>query len=232
MNIDDMTVPESSMITPKEDNDLSKPFEASEANNSEIVSNEVINSQMKASPSESSLSSINSDSSTGKLIKSLSVDKLNSQEKENEVPKEQTHTLPLPKNSNKKPIKFTVRKVSHEPIKISSKTNERQFSQGKKQLVESHKAYEHIKATQLKYDQYVTRISKIDKEIDFLVKLLPPYNVEIDYATRTKITKAIEKLKMKQDELDKKKYSLGITISRLWRDNSDSDIWVRSVSNQ
>ena len=37
---------------------------------------------------------------------------------------------------------------------------------------------------------------------------------------------------MKQDELDKKKYSLGITISRLWRDNSDSDIWVRSVSNQ
>ena len=61
--------------------------------------------------------------------------------------------------------------------------------------MESHKAYEQIKATQLKYDQYVTRIGKIDKEIDFLVKLLPPYNVEIDYATRTKITKAIEKLR-------------------------------------
>lgn len=225
-----MTVPETSIATIEDSIIVSKPFEASEANNSDIIATEVINSQIKASPSESSLSSINSDSSTGKLIKSLSVDKLNNQE--NEVPKEQTHTLPLPKNSNKKPIKFTVRKVSHEPIKISNKTNERQFSQGKKQVVESHKAYEQIKATQLKYDQYVTRIGKIDKEIDFLVKLLPPYNVEIDYATRTKITKAIEKLKMKQDELDKKKYSLGITISRLWRDNSDSDIWVRSVSNQ
>lgn len=225
-----MTVPETSIATIEDSIIVSKPFEASEANNSEIIATEVTNSQIKASPSESSLSSINSDSSTGKLIKSLSVDKLNNQE--NEVPKEQTHTLPLPKNSNKKPIKFTVRKVSHEPIKISNKTNERQFSQGKKQVVESHKAYEQIKATQLKYDQYVTRIGKIDKEIDFLVKLLPPYNVEIDYATRTKITKAIEKLKMKQDELDKKKYSLGITISRLWRDNSDSDIWVRSVSNQ
>lgn len=230
MNTDDMTVPETSIATIEDSIIVSKPFEASEANNSEIIATEVTNSQIKASPSESSLSSINSDSSTGKLIKSLSVDKLNNQE--NEVPKEQTHTLPLPKNSNKKPIKFTVRKVSHEPIKISNKTNERQFSQGKKQVVESHKAYEQIKATQLKYDQYVTRIGKIDKEIDFLVKLLPPYNVEIDYATRTKITKAIEKLKMKQDELDKKKYSLGITISRLWRDNSDSDIWVRSVSNQ
>lgn len=230
MNTDDMTVPETSIATIEDSIIVSKPFEASEANNSDIIATEVINSQIKASPSESSLSSINSDSSTGKLIKSLSVDKLNNQE--NEVPKEQTHTLPLPKNSNKKPIKFTVRKVSHEPIKISNKTNERQFSQGKKQVVESHKAYEQIKATQLKYDQYVTRIGKIDKEIDFLVKLLPPYNVEIDYATRTKITKAIEKLKMKQDELDKKKYSLGITISRLWRDNSDSDIWVRSVSNQ
>lgn len=225
-----MTVPETSIATIEDSIIVSKPFEASEANNSEIIATEVTNSQIKASPSESSLSSINSDSSTGKLIKSLSVDKLNNQE--NEVPKEQTHTLPLPKNSNKKPIKFTVRKVSHEPIKISNKTNERQFSQGKKQVVESHKAYEQIKATQLKYDQYVTRIGKIDKEIDFLVKLLPPYNVEIDYSTRTKITKAIEKLKMKQDELDKKKYSLGITISRLWRDNSDSDIWVRSVSNQ
>ena len=230
MNTDDMTVPETSIATIEDSIIVSKPFEASEANNSDIIATEVINSQIKASPSESSLSSINSDSSTGKLIKSLSVDKLNNQE--NEVPKEQTHTLPLPKNSNKKPIKFTVRKVSHEPIKISNKTNERQFSQGKKQVVESHKAYEQIKATQLKYDQYVTRIGKIDKEIDFLVKLLPPYNVEIDYSTRTKITKAIEKLKMKQDELDKKKYSLGITISRLWRDNSDSDIWVRSVSNQ
>lgn len=230
MNTDDMTVPETSIATTEDSIIVSNPFEANEANNSEIIATEVTNSQIKASPSESSLSSINSDSSTGKLIKSLSVDKLNNQE--NEIPKEQTHTLPLPKNSNKKPIKFTVRKVSHEPIKISNKTNERQFSQGKKQVMESHKAYEQIKATQLKYDQYVTRIGKIDKEIDFLVKLLPPYNVEIDYATRTKITKAIEKLKMKQDELDKKKYSLGITISRLWRDNSDSDIWVRSVSNQ
>lgn len=230
MNTDDMTVPESPIANIEREMNEDGHFETSNNNNNEISVNEVIKSDLKASPSESSLSSINSDSSTGKLIKSLSVDKLNHQE--NDVPKEQTHTLPLPKNSSKKPIRFTVRKVSHEPIKVSNKSNERQFIQGQKDLAETQKVHEQIKATQLKYDQYVTRIGKIDKEINFLVKLLPPYNVEIDYATRNKITKAIEKLKMKQDELDKKKYSLGITISRLWRDNSDTDIWVRSVSNQ
>ena len=102
MNTDDMTVPETSIATIEDSIIVSKPFEASEANNSDIIATEVINSQIKASPSESSLSSINSDSSTGKLIKSLSVDKLNNQE--NEVPKEQTHTLRLPKKTRTKSL--------------------------------------------------------------------------------------------------------------------------------
>lgn len=226
-----MTVDDDSNVSTTVIVDLNSglPVEISEENGGEMVVDEFTNEGMKKSTSDSSLSSINSNSSTGKLIKSLSGDKLNTQMEE--TPKEQTHTLPLPKNSTKKPIKFTVRKVSHEPIKFNNKTNGMQIK-SRKEGVESQKTLQHIKASQLKYDQYVTRINKINKEIEFLIKLLPPYNVEVDYATRNKITKAIEKLKMKQDELDKKKYSLGITISRLWRENNDSDIWVRSVSNQ
>lgn len=88
-----------------------------------------------------------------------------------------------------------------------------------------------LAASQEKYDLYSSRIEKINKEIDFLNNLLPPYNVEIDYTTRTKIVRAIEKLRTKQDELSKKKYSLGITISRLWREQDAGTMWVRSVSN-
>ncbi|RCK57885.1 hypothetical protein Cantr_06146 [Candida viswanathii] len=85
-----------------------------------------------------------------------------------------------------------------------------------------------LQKAQHKYEQYDARITKIEKEINFLTQLLPPYNVEVDYNTRVKITKAIEKLRMKQDEVDKKKYDLGITISRLWRNLDDgSNIWVR-----
>ena len=85
-----------------------------------------------------------------------------------------------------------------------------------------------LKKAQDKYEQYGARITKIDKEINFLTQLLPPYNVEVDYNTRVKITKAIDKLRMKQDEVDKKKYDLGITISRLWRHLDDgSNTWVR-----
>lgn len=89
-----------------------------------------------------------------------------------------------------------------------------------------------LQHSQRKHAEYTARVEKINKEIGFLTNLLPPYNVEIDYATRTKITRAIEKLRMKQDEVEKKKYTLGITISRLWREHDESAIWVRSVSNQ
>ncbi|KAK6872075.1 hypothetical protein K6H11_003217 [Candida tropicalis] len=100
---------------------------------------------------------------------------------------------------------------------VSSTEDERH----KQELIKLEKA-------QAKYEQYGARITKIDKEINFLTQLLPPYNVEVDYNTRVKITKAIEKLRMKQDEIDKRKYDLGITISRLWRHLDDgSNIWVR-----
>lgn len=261
------------------------------------------------SPSASSLSSINSNDSTGKLIKSLSTDKIAKQElpkspplnnlhsipslpsppqsslgkdeeeKEKETEKEIGENLsketdkekemgikqakPSPISIKKKPIKFTVRKVSHEQIKspvlessnngnrfIFSNSHSNQYSHDYKKVRSSSinsqskdnsnnkdndngksRVYQQLDLTQMKYDQYASRIIKIDKEVNFLTNLLPPYNVEIDYATRTKIYKAIEKLKMKQDEIEKKKYSLGITISRLWRDLDDSDIWVKSVSN-
>ena len=88
-----------------------------------------------------------------------------------------------------------------------------------------------LAASQEKYDLYSSRMEKTNKEIDFWNNLLPPYNVEIDYTTRTKIVRAIEKLRTKQDELSKKKYSLGITISRLWREQDAGTMWVRSVSN-
>ncbi|KAG2736969.1 hypothetical protein G9P44_001059 [Scheffersomyces stipitis] len=254
------------------------------------------------SPSLSSVSSANSDNSTNELIKSLSSNKL-SDGKEEEVPEDsgkkeeenvaesttpiitqvteatRQETLPLPKPNAqaKKPIRFTVRKVSHEPVdgpKLSpslnsskntsakaspalsssqegsdaskSKSNRNSSGSGsniniarldysKTRVVdptgeEATREREKLNKAQHKYDSYENRIRKIDKEIEFLTKLLPPYNVEIDYATRTKITKAVEKLRMKQDEIEKKKYSLGITISRLWRGHEGTDIWVRSFS--
>ncbi|KAK8441466.1 hypothetical protein ACI3LY_000228 [Candidozyma auris] len=145
----------------------------------------------------------------------------------------------LPKE--RKPVKFTVRKVSRETINTSatsSSSGQRQYSYGnlpenqepkeRKPLTKN----EQLQRSQNKYDSYAVRIEKINKEIDFLTNLLPPYNVEIDYATRNKIARAIEKLKMKQDEIEKKKYSLGITLSRLWREHDERELWVRSVSNQ
>lgn len=213
------------------------------------------NERITKSPSLSSLSS-NSSSSTKNLIQSLSMHQINNpleENKENAVPPSvisngenantsvdstnmsnstilnSTEKFPQNLTVQKRPIKFKVRKVSHGPVENSS--TGRKVSTGKSQS-ENPKSKPNLKASQEKYDQYVNRIGKINKEIDFLVNLLPPYNVEIDYATRTKITRAIEKLKMKQDELEKKKYSLGMTISRLWRDYDDSDVWIRSFSNQ
>lgn len=111
---------------------------------------------------------------------------------------QQTQILPKSKK-----IKFTVRKPSDPPKN-------------------------HFKHLQRDYDNYNLRIEKINKEIDFLLGLLPPYNVEIDYKTRTKVNNAIEKLKNKQDELEKKKYDLGIVILRQWRNLDEGDLWVRS----
>lgn len=88
-----------------------------------------------------------------------------------------------------------------------------------------------LKKVQLQYDQTLYQIAKIQKEIKFLNNLLPPFNVEVDYRTRNKIANAIGKLEAKSDELEKKKYNLGITLSRLWRDVDDSDIWIRTVSS-
>lgn len=211
------------------------------ANNNQVVSSE------SPTLSESSLSSINSNSSTGKLIKSLSKDKLSNTNKNQG---KENGKVEQPK---RKPIKFTVRKVSHEPIKspildshpsynpshyhtkvqVPNTKNKTTISfTGNNVEKDKLKVTQQLEEQQSKYDQYESRINKINKEIDFLTNLLPPYNVEIDYATRTKINKAIEKLKMKQDEIEKKKYGLGISISRLWRELDGDDMWVRSVSNQ
>lgn len=195
-------------------------------------------------PSNSSISSITSTGSTEKLIKSLSKEHL-PQAPENGglstpvlsgIPEANRTFSPNSTLSDgspkKKPIKFTVRKVSHGAIKSPVLESSNSANQQKHPKKVPLNMSEHLKATQAKYDQYVARIAKIDKEIAFLSNLLPPHNVEVDYATRTKITRAIEKLRMKQDEIEKKKYGVGITISRLWREHDDSDIWVRSVSNQ
>ncbi|CAI5758160.1 unnamed protein product [Candida verbasci] len=177
------------------------------------------------------------------------------------------------KSSNqlpKKPIKFTVRKVSHEPIKsptqsptiesyTSSSSNSPNTSTSHSHHHSSHhyghsrdgsssskirisssdlkdnpELKERLKLNhiQRKYDSYEHRIVKIQKEIEFLMGLLPPYNVETDYNTRVKINRAIDKLKMKQDEIEKKKYSLGITLSRLWRNHEGSDIWVKKFDQK
>lgn len=148
-------------------------------------------------------------------------------------------TQRLPK-TDKKPVKFTVRKVSRETINTSAtpaSNGQRQYQYGnlpenrepkeRKPLTKN----EHLQRSQAKYDLYTMRVEKINKEISFLTNLLPPYNVEIDYATRNKIARAIEKLKMKQDEIEKKKYSLGIALSRLWREQDERELWVRSVSH-
>lgn len=154
-------------------------------------------------------------------------------------PVTETFTQRLPK-AEKKPVKFTVRKVSRDTINTSGdvKNGPRQYAYGnllsnqhpheKKPLTKS----EQLQRSQTKYDGYAVRVEKINKEIEFLTNLLPPYNVEIDYATRNKIARAIEKLKSKQDELQKKKYSIGITLSRLWRDHDERELWVRAKSNQ
>ena len=149
----------------------------------------------------------------------------------------------LPKAAeNKKPVKFTVRKVSREennsfPFRMPSgaSTKTRQYAYGnlpenKKILTERNSGNTLLQRNQEKYDLYVKRLDKIDKEIEFLLNLLPPYNVEIDYSTRTKIMRAIEKLRVKRDEVDKKKYTLGMSISRMWREFDENETWVRSVS--
>ncbi|RLV94963.1 hypothetical protein JA1_001410 [Spathaspora sp. JA1] len=139
---------------------------------------------------------------------------------------------------NKKPVTFTVRKVSHETIKspLHSPTNKQNPVRPKhiksnpspeREAEASNSKTDKLKHVQSKYDSCNEKIAKIDKEIEFLEKLLPPYNVEIDYTTRNKITRAIEKLKTKQDEIRKQQYEMGITISRLWREQEGSDIWVK-----
>lgn len=243
---------------------------------------------MVKSTSDSSLSSIGSSSSTGKLIKSLSTDRLKKDEvitakplspplsentNHNQIPsppndsKTTTQTpKPTLNNNNKKPIKFTVRKVSHEPIN-SPNIDTENFSSKHHELDHHHRHHSkhrrssssnkapttatttfntgdgkeeeryirinnQLDQTQSQFDQYHSRIVKIEKEISFLTNLLPPYNVEIDYSTRLKINKAIEKLTMKKDEIEKKKYTLGITLSRLSRELDNRDIWVRAASKR
>lgn len=245
----------------------------------------VIPNEIVKSTSASSLSSIGSNSSTGKLIKSLSTDHLKKDEaitiqpltpplsettNHNQIPPTASDESSKPvkptlnnnnnnNNNNKKPIKFTVRKVSHEPIKSPSvengnfkpyeKENHRKSrttsssSQGATTVTTLNagddkeeerfiRINNQLDQTQAHFDQYHSRIIKIEKEIAFLTNLLPPYYVEIDYATRIKINKAIEKLRMKKDEIEKKKYSLGITLSRLSRELDDSAIWVRSAGKR
>lgn len=218
---------------------------------------DTINNKPPGHSPSGSLSSLSSSDSTENLIKSLSMGKLNLDGETGTAQTIQsiaaspveTGVTPagalLPKNSNTpKPIKFTVRKVSRDTIAIPDSTKlkgtkQREYAYGNipenrekaKERKQGDKLSQ-LQQNQHKYDQYAARIDKINKEVDFLTNLLPPYNVEIDYVTRTKITKAIEKLRMKQDEIEKKKYSLGISISRLWREHDENEIFVRSVSKQ
>ncbi|KGQ91113.1 hypothetical protein MEU_03118 [Candida albicans P37005] len=121
-------------------------------------------------------------------------------------------------------VSYSENKSQGQSQSRKSSVNSNGDSQEHKHQQELHK----LRKIEEKYDQYELRIEKIDKEIAYLKKLLPPYNVQIDYNTRVKINKAIEKLSMKKDEIDKKKYDLGITISRLWRNLGDGkEIWVR-----
>lgn len=220
----------------------------------ETASNsELAKSKIGHSPS-GSISSVSSSESTEKLIKSLSMGKLDIS-KDSDAPVIEQFTVSpieptfppvsalLPKpSSTPKPVKFTVRKVSRDTIAFpesgsATESRQRNYAYGNlpenKEKAKERKISEKVsqlQSNQAKYDQYAARIEKINKEVDFLTNLLPPYNVEIDYVTRTKITKAIEKLRMKQDEIEKKKYSLGISISRLWREHDENEIFVRSVS--
>lgn len=206
-----------------------------------------------------SLSSILSSESTKKLIHSLSMANVVSDKAPIEAVTQAPTTtstattttvtpvlanpnspgLVLPKVvESKKPIKFTVRKVSRDenvtiPGRASPQTRLYAYGnipENRKQATE-RKNDSVLQQNQEKYDLYVKRLDKIDKEIEFLLNLLPPYNVEIDYATRNKITRAVEKLRMKRDEVEKKKYSLGMSISRMWREFDENETWVRSVSN-
>lgn len=127
----------------------------------------------------------------------------------------QAKPVSKPYQSPKNPIKFKVRKVNHEP-----NVNVEDLKEQRKQL----------KLVQLQYEQVNNKINKIHKEVRFLKNLLPPYNVEIDYSTRMKINKSIDKLLARVDELNKEKHHLGITLSRIWRDFDDSDLWVRTMS--
>lgn len=225
-------------------------------NNSEGANSGIDNpanlKQAAHSPS-GSVSSVLSSESTKKLIKSLSFGNLDASKENNNsseptgaeptlLPVSPTVASALPKpGNNPKPIKFTVRKVSRDTISIpdSAQGKPRDYAYGnipenreKARERRSQEKTTQLQHSQQKYDEYAARIDKISKEVAFLTNLLPPYNVEIDYTTRAKITKAIEKLKMKQDEIEKKKYSLGITISRLWREHDENEIFVRSVSKQ
>jgi len=132
----------------------------------------------------------------------------------------------------RKAIKFTVRKVSCDSIESpqTSPNPDSAPSRNSSSTFQSRvpKDVEKLRLAKHKYESYSKRIVKIEKEIQFLTNLLPPYNVEIDYATRVKILNAIDKLKMKQDEVEKKKYDTGIIVSRLWRVQDESDLWVRN----
>lgn len=120
------------------------------------------------------------------------------------------------KSPQKKPVKFKVKKVNHEPDNDN--------------VVHQHEQRKQLKLVELQYEQVVNRIRKIHKEVRFLKNLLPPYNLEIDYSTRVKIDNSIDKLLTRADELNKEKHHLGITLSRIWREFDDSDYWVRTAS--
>ncbi|GEQ72719.1 hypothetical protein JCM33374_g6406 [Metschnikowia sp. JCM 33374] len=211
-----------------------------------------------SSPTDST-SSLSSSDSTHKLINNLSENGLGVVDKQTSALEEKIPNSDIrsslqsadttnsrgvqisEQNEVKKPIKFTVRKVSREGIASpgEKRGNKKPVSHRYGNLPENQDKIvvrkpgdreSQLKHNQAKYDQYVTRIEKIDKEIRFLTTLLPPYNVEIDYSTRTKITRAIEKLGSKKDEVEKKKYELGMSISRFWREFDENNTWVRSVS--
>lgn len=135
-----------------------------------------------------------------------------------------------------KPIRFTVRKVSHEPIKspdgLFSKSAKSTPVLGNSTSSESDQnKLKQLRKAQSKHDYYSSKIKKIDKEIDFLNNLLvPPQNYDVDFPTRIKIGSAVEKLLLKKDELEKKKYTVGVTISRLWRFQEESDIWIKGFN--
>ncbi|CAK9438987.1 uncharacterized protein LODBEIA_P32110 [Lodderomyces beijingensis] len=208
----------------------------------------------------SSVSSIETNNSTKDLIKNMSPTAMSNANTPQQQPPQTTNKLPQSVASKtnfyndldaksrdatnvkkNKPIKFTVRKVSHEPInsgnpnysfKPSQNKNSPQGSAvGTSDHQDSSKLKSKLKSAQSKYCDYEVRVIKIQKEIEFLTQLLPPYNVEIDYSTRVKINKAIEKLKNKQDEVEKKKYTLGMTISRLTRGYEGGEIWVRKFDS-